>query len=67
MLGKRALILGAVTGIGRAISAKGLEELLDLSLARSGEDFGGAPNLVPLARWGMFADPLLPVEAMGRL
>ena len=60
-------VLPIEVGSGRAISAKGLEALLDLSLTRSGEDFGGAPNLVPLARWGMFADPLLPVEAMGRL
>jgi S-adenosylmethionine synthetase len=54
-------------GNGRSIGTRGLEALLDLSLARSGRDFGGAPDLVRLARWGIFADPSLPTEALGRL
>lgn len=51
----------------RSIPTKGLEALLDLSLARSGQDFGGVPDLVWLARWGMFSDPSLPSETFQQI
>jgi len=60
-------VLPIEAGPGRTIGANGLEALLDLSLARSGQDFGGAPDLVRLARWGMFSDPSLPAEVLGRI
>jgi S-adenosylmethionine synthetase len=59
-------ILPAECGSTRSIPTKGLESLLDLSLARSGQDFGGVPDLIRLARWGMFSDPSLPWETFQR-
>lgn len=39
------------------VDASGLMQLLDLSLERSGREFGEQADLVSMARWGMFADP----------
>jgi len=60
-------VLPAECGHTRSIPIKGLEGLLDVSLARSGRDFGRIPDLVRLARWGMFSDPSLPSEALAKL
>jgi S-adenosylmethionine synthetase len=60
-------VLPIETGNDRTVSASGLESLLDLSLARSGQDFGDIPDLVSLARWGMFSDASLRSETLGGL
>ena len=60
-------VLPIETGNDRTVSASGLESMLDLSLARSGQDFGDIPDLVSLARWGMFSDASLRSETLGRL
>ena len=60
-------VLPIEAGNGRNIRTAGLESLLDLSLARSGQEFGKMPDLITLARWGMFSDPLLPQETLSRI
>jgi hypothetical protein len=46
-------VLPVECGRTHSIPTKGLEALLDLSLARSGQNFGGVPDLIRLARWCM--------------
>lgn len=60
-------VLPVESGPAPSIPAKGLEALLELSLARSGQDFGGVPDLVRLARWGMFSDAFLPSETFQQI
>ncbi len=43
-------VLPVEAGEGRTVRTAGLERLLYLSLARSGRDFGGVPDLIGLAR-----------------
>lgn len=50
-------VLPIAIGGGSPISARGLEGLLDLSLARSGQEFGSLADLIKVARWGHFCDP----------
>jgi S-adenosylmethionine synthetase len=60
-------LLPIKAGNGRTFRTAGFESLLDLSLARSGQDFGNVPNLVSLARWGMFSDSSLPWETFQQI
>jgi S-adenosylmethionine synthetase len=63
---REARLLEIATPAGQAIAGGNFAELVDLTLATSGEQFSGC-NLVELARWGHFADADYPWEKPTRL
>lgn len=63
---REARVLDISTPDGGALSVARLAKRIDLSLARSGENFC-VPNLVDVARWGHFADGDYPWEVLPRI
>ena len=63
---REARVLDIETPPGQNVSPEQLTRCMDLSLARSGEQFP-VKNLVGLARWGHFSDSAYPWEKLGRI
>ncbi len=63
---REARVLGIETPPGQDVAVRRLARCLDSSLRMSGECFA-AGELVDVARWGHFTDPVHPWETVGRL
>ncbi|MFT5510779.1 MAG: S-adenosylmethionine synthetase [Hyphomicrobiaceae bacterium] len=64
---RTARVLQVLSENGDLCTAGTLTELVDLSLARSGEQFCLPDELTNLARWGHFVDGAMPWEKIGPL
>jgi S-adenosylmethionine synthetase len=64
---RTARVLQIRTEKGDLPDATALTEIVDLSLSRSGEQFSMPDALIPLSRWGHFAQGNLPWENAGML
>lgn len=64
---RAARVLQLLTEKGELSASGVLTEMVDLSLARSGERFSLPDTLIELARWGHFADSSMPWEKIDQL